>query len=121
VGCGSGSTTTAPPAKPDFLYAITLSGQPPNITFNLSSFKLDDSTGLLSWTETIALPQPTLGLAVDPGARFLYVSSPNLLLPSIDTYSINASTGVPTHANTFLLTAVCAFCPLQSAPGALCA
>lgn len=118
VSCGTGSgMTPPPPAKADFLYAITLSGQPPNITFNLSSFKVDTSTGALTSTATIPLTQPTLGLAVDPGARFLYVSDP--VVPAIDIYSINATTGVPTPAGGYLLTTICIFCPPQSAPGSL--
>ena len=120
ASCGTGSTTTTQPlAKAEFLYAITISGQPPNITFNLSSFKVDTATGALTSTATIPLTQPTLGLAVDPGARFLYVSSPDPLLPAINIYSINATTGVPTPAGGYLLTTICIFCPPQSAPGSL--
>ena len=116
-GCGGGSSggTVTPPAKPDFLYAITISGLPPNFGINLLSYKVDAATGALSSTSTTPLSQFTVGLAVDPAAKSLYLSS--LFPPAIDTFSIDASTGVPTQIGALSLNVVCALCPPQSAPG----
>jgi 6-phosphogluconolactonase (cycloisomerase 2 family) len=118
-GCGGGSSggTVTPPAKPDFLYAITLSGLPPNSGINLLSFKVDAATGALSPSSTTPLAQFTVGLAVDPAAKSLYLSS--LFPPAIDTFSIDAGTGVPTPTGAFSVNGICALCPPQSAPGVL--
>src|SRR5258706_1838221 len=46
--CGGGSSNvTPPPPNPDSLYALTLSGPPPNLSLQLSNLKVDSSTGAL--------------------------------------------------------------------------
>jgi len=121
LGCGSGSSnlTVPPQAKPDFLYAITVSGPPNTPAFNLASFRVDPSTGAVSSTSTTPLSTLTLGLAVDPAAKSLYVSSPNPLGNAISIFAIDPTNGVPTPTSAFSVTAICAFCPPQSGPGSL--
>lgn len=106
-GCGSG-----PP--PEFLYLVSVSSSPNTVVTQLSSFKVDSSTGALSPTSTIMLGSEA-GIAVDPASRFLYLTEP----PVIDIFSIDPTTGAPTGNGGLLLTVICPFCPPSSGPGAL--
>ena len=110
-GCGA-----APP--PEFLYAVTLSGFPNSPSFQLSSFKVDSSTGVLSPASTIMLESEIIpGIAVNPASTFLYLSDPSANV--IDIFSISPITGAPTGNGGLLLTVICPFCPPNSGPGAL--
>jgi 6-phosphogluconolactonase len=89
------------------------------VSFELLSATLDPSTGTVSAPSSLALAQPTDGLAVLPNAKFLYVSDPDPLAPAIDLYSIDAKTGALAAAGAFPVTQICAFCKIQSDPGVL--
>jgi 6-phosphogluconolactonase len=120
MGCGGGSPKKVPPpSKPEFLYSIATSGTPPKVSFELLSFTLDPSTGTVSAPASLALSEPTDGLAVRPDAKFLYVSDPDPLTPAIDIYSIDSKTGALAAAGAFPVTTICPFCQVQSAPGVL--
>jgi 6-phosphogluconolactonase len=118
VGCGAGSSNsmvTPPPPKAEFFYAITETGPINNLSVQLSTFKVNPSSGALSATSTIPLNHVVAGIAVDPGSRFLYTSGET----SIDIFSIDSTTGAPTQAGTFPLFA-CSSCPPVFVPaGAL--
>jgi len=85
-GCGSSSGTVTSPRPPtsEFLYTVTSSTSPPNITFQLSSYKIDTSTGVLTATSTIPWPQSNYWIAVDPASKFLYSPTP-LQMDSLST------------------------------------
>ncbi len=122
-GCGSGSSNGTPPPAPkaEFLYTIVDSGSPPNISFELSSFKLDTSTGGLTPTSTqpwsqlypqFFIPTNICGfgcipnidpgyLAVDPNGKYLFYGSASFGLPQpqIGALSVNSSTGTLSMVN----------------------
>jgi len=117
LGCGSSNMPPPPPPPPkaEFLYVMTL---PPSSDAQLLAFKLDPATGTLSSPSTTATPL-TLGVAVDPASKFLYVSDPNPVAPAIDIFSIDPKTGSLTPDGAFVLTGICPLCPPVNGPGAL--
>jgi 6-phosphogluconolactonase len=119
--CGSGSSNVmSPPPNPDFLYALTLSGPPPNVSFELSNLKVDSSTGALGSPSTTTLgSQLVPGIAVEPDSKYLYASYPNPVGNAIGIFTIDPSTGVPTQTSVYLLTVICPFCSPPSGPGEL--
>ena len=119
--CGSGSpNATSPPGKPDFLYALALSGSPTSPAFQLSNFTVVSSTGTLSSTSTAMFgSQLVPGIAVDPGSKYLYASYPNIQANAIGFFTIDPSSGVPTQTSVYSLTVLCPFCPPPSSPGVL--
>ena len=121
-GCGgSGGTQPPPPLpKPDFLYALTPPGPVAGASFQISTYKVDTSTGALTSSGSTSLsglvvPQ----IAVDPASAFLYMSFPNPVGNAIGIFSIDPRTGVPTQTSAFSVTQLCAFCPPISGPGVL--
>ncbi len=119
--CGGGSSNVIPPPpNPDFLYALTLSGPPPNLSFQLSNLKVDSSTGALGSLSTTTFgSQFVPGIAVDPNAKYLYASYPNPLANAIGIFTIDPNTGVPTQTSVFSLNVICPFCLPPSSPGEL--
>jgi 6-phosphogluconolactonase len=119
--CGSGSSNaTPPPPNPDFLYALTLSGPPPNLSFQLSSLRVNSSTGALGSPSTTTFgSQLVPGIAVEPNSKYLYASYPNPLSNAIGIFTIDPSTGVPTQTSVFSLNVICPFCLPPSGPGEL--
>jgi len=112
-GCGA-----APP--PEFLYAVTLSGVPNSPSFQLSSFKVDSSTGVLSPASTTTLGSEIIpSIAVNPASTFLYLSDPSA--NAIDIFSISPINGAPTGNGAFTPPVIiCPFCSVPSSvPGAL--
>ncbi len=107
------------PRRGKFLYTVTSRTSPPNITFQLSSYKIDTSTGALTATSTISWPQSNYWIAVDPASKFLY--SPTPPANGFAIYTLDSTTGVPTADGGFLIpTQICGFgCPVPSGPGAL--
>jgi len=116
LGCGS-SVSTSPATSAGFLYTswASLQGTAPTLT----TFKVDLSSGAMANESAISLSQVAPGVAERPDAKFLYVSLPDPLANSIEIFSIDPTTGVPTSDGALLLTSICAFCPLPSGPGAL--
>jgi len=114
LGCGS-SNMVPPPPKAEFLYVMTL---PPSSGAQLLAFKLDPATGTLGSPSTTATPL-TLGVAVDPASKFLYVSDPDPVTPAIEIFSIDPKTGSLTPDGAFVLTGICPLCPPVNGPGAL--
>jgi 6-phosphogluconolactonase len=121
LGCGTGSfsAATQQSSKPEFLYVTAATGPVTSPTFQLSTFKIDSSSGALSATSTMPLTQIVTGIAADSSSKFLYLSSPSPLASFVGIYSIDATSGAPTSDGSLLLTSVCAFCPPPSEPGAL--
>jgi len=105
-GCGA-----APP--PEFLYAVSVSTTPNTVVTQLSTFKVDSSTGALSPTSTIMLGSEA-GIAADPASRFLYLSDPSA--NAIDIFSIDPVTGALTGNGGLLLILIN---QPSSVPGAL--
>jgi len=119
--CGSGSSNaTPPPPNPDFLYALTLSGPPPNLSFQLSNLKVDSSTGGLGSPSTTTFgSQFVPGIAVEPDSKYLYASYPNPVANAIGIFTIDPNTGVPSQTSVFSLNVICPFCLPPSGPGEL--
>ncbi len=120
-GCGSSSGNVTPPQTPtpEFLYTVTSAGSPPNLTSQLSSYKVNTSTGALTATSTMPWPQSNDWIAVDPASRFLYSPTPSAY--GFVIYSLDPATGAPISAGGFLLNSgICGLgCVPPSAPGAL--
>jgi 6-phosphogluconolactonase len=119
--CGSGSSNViSPPQNPDFLYALTLSGAPPNLSFQLSNVKVDSLTGTLGPPSTTTFgSQLVPGIAVEPNSKYLYASYPNPVANAIGIFTIDPNTGVPTQTSVYSLTVICPLCPPPSGPGEL--
>ena len=111
LNCGgySSNMTVTPPPKPEFLYTFAI-GNPGNPTFQLSTAKLDPSTGALTISSTVPLSQLAPGIAVQPNAEFLYLSYPNPGADAIGIFSIDPNTGIPSADGGYLLTVICPFC-----------
>jgi 6-phosphogluconolactonase (cycloisomerase 2 family) len=123
VGCGSGSnnTTTPPPNRAEFLYVTSTNFSGGTVTSQLSSFKLDTSTGALSATFSGTNFGFNPYVAADPAAKFLYVSDISPQANFIDAFSIAPVTGAPVQSGVFSPDSICGpFCNSHpSAPGAL--
>src|SRR5258708_14586234 len=120
--CGGGSSNaTPPPPNPDSLYALTLSGAPPNLSFQLSNLKVDSSTGALGSPSTTTFgSQSVPGIAVEPDSKYLYASYPNPVLSNaIGIFTIDPNTAVHTQTSVFFLNGICPFCAPVSGPGEL--
>ena len=107
-GCGSGSSNGTPPPAPkaEFLYTIVDSGSPPNISFELSSFKLDTSTGGLTPTSTQPWSQLYPQFVVDPASKFVYASglgAPGVGIFSVGIFSLDPTTGIPDPDPSFFI------------------
>src|SRR5258708_17556951 len=119
--CGGGSlNVTPPPPTPDALFALTLSGPAPNLSFQLSNLKVDSSTGALGSPATTTFgSQLVPGIAVEPDSKYLYASYPNPIANTIGIFTIDPSTGVPTQTSTFSLDVICPLCAPASGPAEL--
>ena len=120
-GCGSSSgIVPPPPPMPDFLYAMTPPGPTPGASFQLSTYKVDTTTGALSPSGMTTLsgfvvPQ----IAVDPTSKYLYISFPSPGANAIGIFTIDPNTDVPTQTSAFVVTQICIGCPPISGPGVL--
>ena len=120
-GCGSSSgIMPPPPPMSEFLYAMTPPGPTPGASFQLSTYKVDTTTGALSPSGMTTLsgfvvPQ----IAVDPTSKYLYISFPSPGANAIGIFTIDPNTGVPTQTSAFVVTQICISCPPISGPGVL--
>ncbi|HSS97650.1 MAG TPA: beta-propeller fold lactonase family protein [Terriglobales bacterium] len=128
AGCGGTSSITpsqpTPAAKPEFLYVRTLTQNPSTLPLvpGLATFKLDSTSGVLTSTATTSLDVLTLGFAVNPAAKFLYVSNfENGPGDIVNIFSIDPASGVPAVKGQYApLNTICSLCPpAPNGPGPL--
>lgn len=124
AGCGGGTSTTptpvTPAAKPEFIYISTIVTSTPFVSTQLSAFKLDTASGVITPAVSIGASQFTLQFAVDPSSKFVYLSNPNIQASTIDIFSIDPSTGGLTESSQFVFsTPICPFCVPPDLPGPL--
>jgi 6-phosphogluconolactonase (cycloisomerase 2 family) len=124
VGCGGGASMAPPPvtpaAKPEFIYISTLVNTTPFVSTELSAYKLDTASGVITPAISVASSQFTLQFAVDPSSKFVYLSNPSIAASAIDILSIDPSTGGLTETGEFVFpTTICPFCVVPDLPGPL--
>jgi len=86
------------PPKGKFHAYVTAESEPPGSTGNVSAYTIDGITGALTSIGTIAAGVHPISMAVDPTAKFAYVS--NARSEDVSMYTINAATGTLTFIGT---------------------